>query len=152
MRSNLSTPLITGRLVAKVLRHSWRDAVPDLAYLSVADFEAVTPLLYDSGAAALGWRLIDNSELAGTPSGELLHQAYRLLTLQAAIHQTKIQRVFKAFRADGIEPILIKGWAMARRYPQPALRPYGDIDLILRPGDLKAAQSLTASEDFRDCR
>jgi hypothetical protein len=152
MRSNLSAPPITGRLVARALRHSWRVTVPDSLCLSVADFDAIAPLLYDSGAAALGWRRIEDSELASTPSGELLHQAYRLLTLQAAIHETKIHRVFKAFRALEIEPILIKGWAMARYYPQPGLRPYGDIDLIVRPRDLNSAQRLTASDELRDCR
>jgi hypothetical protein len=139
-----------GRLVANALRGSWRLA--NTSELTRADFEATTPLLYDSGAAGLGWWSIRHTSLADSPSGELLHQAFRLLTLQAAIHQTKVEKVFGCFRAANIEPILIKGWSVARRYPQPGLRPYGDIDLLIRPQDHSIAVSLVATEELRDCR
>jgi hypothetical protein len=141
-----------GRFVAQGLRHSWRDEISLRPDFSHPDFEAVTPLLYDSGAAALGWWSIRDTDLADSPSGELLHQAFRLLTLQAAIHKTKIEKVFGCFRAAKIEPILIKGWSIARRYSQPGLRPYGDIDLLIRPDDLSLANRIVASEDLRDCR
>jgi putative nucleotidyltransferase-like protein len=32
-----------------------------------------------------------------------------------------------------VEPILFKGWAAARLYPEEGLRPYADIDLCVRP-------------------
>ncbi|HEX3143977.1 MAG TPA: nucleotidyltransferase family protein, partial [Pyrinomonadaceae bacterium] len=123
-----------------------------VAELSLAEFEAGTPLLYDSGAAGLGWWTIRDTPLADTPSGELLHQAFRLLTLQAAIHQTKIEKVFRYLRAAGVEPILIKGWSIARRYPEPALRPYGDIDLLVRHKDYSIANRVVAGAELRDCR
>jgi len=112
----------------------------------------VTPLLYDSGAAALGWWRVRQTALRETPSGELLHQAFRLLALQANIHQTKVQKVFRLMRAEGVEPILLKGWAIARLYPQPALRPYGDIDLVVRPQDCGIANRVIESEAARSCR
>src|SRR4051794_24574421 len=96
-----------GRLVALALRQSWRDSIAHRPVFSLADFEAVTPLLYDSGAAGLGWWRIRDTALAETPSGKMLHQAFRLLTLQAAIHQTNLRRVFESFRSTPIEPILI---------------------------------------------
>jgi hypothetical protein len=109
-------------------------------------------LLYDSGAAGLGWWAIRDTALADTPSGELLHQAFRLLILQAAIHQTKVERVFRCLRAVDVEPILIKGWSVARHYPQPGLRPYGDIDLLVRHKDWLNANRVVESEELRDCR
>ena len=36
-------------------------------------------------------------------------------------------------RSAGVEPLLVKGWAVARLYPEHGLRPYGDIDLCVRP-------------------
>ena len=138
------------RLVASALRGAWR-SFAEATDINPADFEAVTPLLYDSGAAGLGWWRVRDTKLADTPSGEMLHQAFRLLTLQAAIHQTKIERVFRYFRAAGVEPILIKGWSVARRYPQPGLRPYGDIDLLIRPEDYSRASCVVTSEELRDC-
>lgn len=139
-----------GRLVAKALRGSWHQSIA--SDLTHSDFEAVTPLLYDSGAAGLGWWTIRDTSLAGTPSGELLHQAFRLLTLQAAIHQTKVEKVFRHLRAANVEPILIKGWSIARRYPEPGLRPYGDIDLLVRHEDFASASRAVESEALRDCR
>jgi hypothetical protein len=139
-----------GGLVAIALRGSWRWSPTSV--LTPADFDVITPLLYDSGAAGLGWWSARETNLAESPSGELLHQAFRLLTLQAAIHQTKVKKVFGRFRAANIEPILIKGWSVARRYPQPGLRPYGDIDLLIRPQDHSIASSLLATAELRDCR
>jgi len=141
----------SGQLVANALRHCWRTSDGDGLNLSRADFEAVTPLLYDSGGAGLGWWRIRRSDLSETPSGELLHQAFRLLTLQAAIHETKIARVVRSLRAANVEPILVKGWAMARLYPQKGLRPYGDIDLLIRPQQERVAAEAIASEELRDC-
>src|SRR5262249_5230360 len=39
----------------------------------------------------------------------------------------------------GIEPLLFKGWAIARLYPEPGLRASGDIDLCVRPEEYAAA-------------
>jgi hypothetical protein len=110
----------------------------------------VTTFLYESGAAGLGWWRIRETDLRQTPSGEMLHQAFRLLTLQAAMHETRIQKVFGVLRSANVESILIKGWAVARAYPNPALRPYGDIDLIVRPCDFERATDVLARE-ARDC-
>jgi hypothetical protein len=40
---------------------------------------------------------------------------------------------------------LIKGWAIARLYPEPGLRPYGDIDLCVSSADLASAQTILQS-------
>ena len=140
-----------GRLVATALEGSWRTSPPAEIHLSATEFDEVTPLLYDSGAAGLGWWRVRETNLRDTPSGELLHQAFRLLALQANIHQTKLQKLFRLMRAAGVEPILLKGWAIARLYPQPALRPYGDIDLFVRPQDCGIAKRVIESEAARGC-
>jgi Uncharacterised nucleotidyltransferase len=139
-----------GSLVATTLRASWRVSPPEL-HLSTEQLDEVTPLLYDSGAAGLGWWRVRETDLRATPSGELLHQAFRLLALQANIHQSKIQNIFRLMRAAGVEPILLKGWGIARLFPQPALRPYGDIDLFVRSRDSRAAKRVIESEAARGC-
>jgi len=138
-------------LISRVLNGSWRSGANPAIALSNRELDAVTPLVYDSGAAGLGWWRIRDTALAQTPSGELLHQAFRFLALQARIHETRIQRVLVSLRTAGIEPILIKGWSIARLYPQPGLRPYGDIDLLVRPEQHLAAARVAAADDFRDC-
>lgn len=140
-----------GCLVAATLSKSWVDKPPHDLSLSEPQLDEVTPLLYQSGAAGLGWWRIRASELRETASGVMLHQAFRLQTLQAAIHETKIRKAFRVLRSVNVEPILVKGWAVARAYPHPALRPYGDIDLIIRPRDYRRAIS-AAEMQLRDCQ
>jgi len=147
---NESIPQSPGRLVATALSGSWRES-PVPWQLDLPDLDRVTPLLYGSGAAALGWWGVRESDLRESPPGEILHQAYRLLALQAKMHEMKIQKIFRLLRAAGVEPMLVKGWAMARHYPQTALRPYGDIDLLVRPHDYETAKRITISDEARDC-
>ena len=124
-----------GRLVAELLAGAWRDA-PPAPGLSAAELAAVTPLLLASGGAALAWRRVRVSEsLRATPAAHQLRQAYRLHTLEAALHERNIKQVFALLRAAGVEPLLVKGWAVARLYTEPGARPYGDIDLCVRPAD-----------------
>jgi hypothetical protein len=44
-------------------------------------------------------------------------------------------------RAASLSPLLAKGWAVARLYPRPGLRPYGDLDLYVRPSEYAAARA-----------
>lgn len=54
---------------------------------------------------------------------------------------------FKSFRDAGIEPILIKGWAAARNYPEKKPRFFGDIDLAVSKADYDRALVLTDTPD-----
>ena len=75
-----------------------------------------------------------------TAAGNTLRNAYRLQTLEAALHVQQIPEVITILRAAGIEPILAKGWALASLYPDPTLRPYGDIDLCVPPSQYELAR------------
>jgi hypothetical protein len=50
-------------------------------------------------------------------------------------------------RSAGVEPILIKGWAVSQYYPERGLRPYGDFDLCVRPSQYGAATAALANID-----
>jgi hypothetical protein len=137
-----------GRLVASLLAGAWR-AVPPPLTVSETELSEIVPLLLDSGSGALGWRRIYHSDLHASPVADVLQQAYRLHTLQAAIHESNIKEVFTLFRAAGVEPMLIKGWAIARLYPEPGLRPYGDIDLCVRDEHYHVAQAVMRAIGFK---
>jgi hypothetical protein len=128
-----------GRLLPATLAGSWRRS-PTPIECSAKELEEIAPLLLKSGAAALAWWRIRHSDSRDIPAARQLHQAYRLYTLQAAIHQQTIERVITLLRSFEIEPILIKGWAVARLYPEHGLRPYADIDLCVRPEHFAAAE------------
>ncbi|MGI8733839.1 MAG: nucleotidyltransferase family protein [Pyrinomonadaceae bacterium] len=133
-----------GELVATALATSWRQT-PAAPEFSASDLTSITPLLLESGAGASAWRRIRDSFLAESPAAAELQQAYRLHAIQAALHEIKIKQVFKLFRAAGVESILVKGWAIARLYPEPGLRPYGDIDLCVRPEEYKTAREVLSA-------
>ena len=145
-------PLVSrSTLVSSILAGSWRKSDLPPLNLSESQLDEVTPLLYGSGAAALGWWRVRNTELQTTSSAEVLHQAYRLQVLQSGIHEEKIEKVSRVLRQAAIDAILVKGWAAAGLYPERGLRPYGDIDLVVRPEQHEAAAKLLAAPEVQDC-
>jgi hypothetical protein len=124
---------MTGSLVARVLSTAWRPN-PHATDFSVNELAEVLPLLLGSGAGALSWHRVKQSELQSSPAGLELQQAYRHHTLEAARHERDIRVVLKLLRENDVEPILIKGWSIARLYPVKGMRPYDDTDLVI-PSD-----------------
>ncbi len=134
-------------LISKLLAGAWRDTPPD-TQISAEELAIIAPLLIASGGGALAfWKTRQTEALKDTPVAGELKQAYRLNTLQAAIHEREISQVIRLLKRAGIDPILVKGWSIARLYPEPALRPYGDIDLFVRPEQFAAAEKILQSDE-----
>jgi hypothetical protein len=70
-------------------------------------------------------------------------QRWNLLQLRA--QEERIVTVFKEFRTEGIEPILFKGWAVARYYPESFRRNLGDVDVAVSRDAYQAAKQLAHS-------
>lgn len=151
LRMKSKEALRKGNLVAEILAGSWRQPVVTTLPLSEAELDEVTPLLYDSGTAGLGWRRMSNTPLRNSSSAEVLHQAYRLQSLQSEIHEQKIERVFRLFGEAGVEAVLAKGWATAGTYIDRALRPYGDLDICVPPEHFKLAEEILSAPEAWDC-
>ncbi|HLK33935.1 MAG TPA: nucleotidyltransferase family protein [Terriglobales bacterium] len=130
--------------MARLLSGAWREANCSPPDLSAHELEEILTLLLQSNTAPLAWWRIRNSSLAHTVAGERLHTAYRVQSLREAEHQMRVASLVEKFHAQGIEPILMKGWSMAQFYPQAALRPYSDVDLMVPPAQRKAAEALSA--------
>lgn len=134
----------SGCLIARLLAQSWRrDHEP--TQLSTNQIAEITPLLLKSGAGALTWWRLQESEPGLAAPTDDFRQAYRLHSLQAERHESNLAKVFQGLRSAGIEPILVKGWAIARLYPETGLRPYGDIDLVVPPEQYEAAGAAIGS-------
>jgi len=67
--------------------------------------------------------------------------------LARKVQAARIVEAFRLFRANHIEPILIKGLAAARYYPESFVRSSIDIDLAVSKHDFKASRSLVMSVD-----
>jgi hypothetical protein len=138
-----------GGLVASVLSGSWRETPPALA-LNDEELNEVAPLLLASGEAALCWRRVRATDFSESPSVAQLKSAQRTYALQSAMQESAIEKVFALLRSAGVEPVLFKGWAIARLYPEKGLRPAGDIDLCVRREDY--ARACTAVESLKFMR
>jgi hypothetical protein len=71
---------------------------------------------------------------------------YLLHAVEAQAASRQLVAVLERLRSAGVEPLLAKGWAIARHYPESGLRPYSDIDLIVRPDEWDRARTALASE------
>lgn len=66
--------------------------------------------------------------------------------LQTRVFEEKLKGAFELLRGEGIEPILIKGWAAGLFYPEEKKRRYTDIDLCVEPESFERALNLVRSE------
>ncbi|GAC1399493.1 MAG: hypothetical protein NVSMB56_14510 [Pyrinomonadaceae bacterium] len=132
-------------LIAQTLSGAWR-ATPPESKISAAELEHIMPLLIGSGAGALGWWRLRDSELRDVPRARELRDAYRQQRLINRVYEKQLMHAVADFRAAGIEPLLVKGRAVANFYPEPGLRPYGDFDFCVPPEQFHTAQKVT--DDF----
>ena len=131
----------TGNAIAQALEGCWRLEPPPLK-LSPARMAQLAPLLAESGAGALLWRRGRRSAAREYAGAELLHQSFARQALDAQLQERKIEEMVQRLQAHGIEPLLIKGCGTARLYPEPGLRPPGDIDLLVRPEQAEQTSAL----------
>ncbi|HXT62636.1 MAG TPA: nucleotidyltransferase family protein [Pyrinomonadaceae bacterium] len=134
-----------GRLIAKALAGSWLNP-PPRCELSTAELARIAPLLIKSGAGGLLWRCIRETDFAHTKIGADLQAVYRLQRLESLAHIQKIKTVITHLHAAGIDSVLMKGWGVARLYPEAGLRHYTDLDLCFAPERARAAR--TALKDL----
>ena len=134
-----------GHAVAAALAESWRKSPPK-SKMAVRDLAAIVPLLLKSGAGALGWWRFRSSDEQLLPAIRSLRETYLRYAIHSAEHERQVVATFRVLRSGGVEPILTKGWAIARAYPEAGLRPSGDIDLYVPPERQAKAQAvLTAA-------
>jgi Uncharacterised nucleotidyltransferase len=133
-----------GALIARLLAGAWRAPPPPLD-LTADELARIAPLLFKSGAAALAWWRLRRSPLADSVTTRDLRQAYRLHTLDAELHAIRIAETLGRLEAAGVASLLVKGWAVARLYPEPGLRSYTDVDLIVPRGELARARAALAA-------
>ena len=134
-----------GRLVSAILRTAWR-VRPDPLDVAPERLAAVLPLLLSpSGLAALAWWRFRHSDGGQTTPGALETER-GLVASQAVLHRRDLRRAVARLRDVGVEPILVKGWAIGRLYPEPHMRPSGDLDLCVREADFGAARQALLGE------
>lgn len=75
-------------------------------------------------------------------------QVSQLQMMRTAQNELRIPKVFQALQSHNIEPILIKGWSVARHYADPLKRSQMDIDICVQRDQLQAAEEVIARLEF----
>src|SRR5215471_2421908 len=140
LRSGGSAEL-RGKLVAQLLRDAWKMRTTPTT-LSTEELDKISTVALRSGTAALAWNSLRNSELSKSKAAQQFRQAYLSDSIQAALSQHHLKRVISLLRSGGVEPLLVKGWAVARLYPELGFRPYCDLDLCVAPEDYSTAKAV----------
>lgn len=148
--SDMTPSQFTGRhgmLVARALEGCWR-ADPSPCELSEDELNEIAPILLKSGAAGLVWWRLSRSGRC-EPYARFF-QAYKQQTLEAAVHQDDVAQVFQLLHNAQLDALVVKGWAIARLYPDPGLRQYGDLDLCFRKKDFAHAAALLQVDSLKE--
>lgn len=121
-------------MLASFLAGIWR-AEPPPPGITREQLARLAPLLIGSGAAGLAWlKISSDPELTASEFTPELRNAHRHVALQASVKGQAIEALAAEFAACAMEPLAFKGWAIARYYAVPYLRPFGDLDLCAPPG------------------
>jgi hypothetical protein len=102
--------------------------------------EQAAALALRTGAAALARRRLGAAPAAGPDVSHALDEAYRSQQVYSMVCEHTLSLASKSLAEYGVEAVLVKGWGVARDYPEPALRPYGDLDLLVLPEALDEAR------------
>jgi hypothetical protein len=88
-------------------------------------------------------RSLDGRAALPPPLWATLERAYHLAGWLALRQQFEAGRLLDAFHHAGVDVIALKGLALRGTvYRNPALRPSGDVDLLVRPADIHPAETI----------
>ena len=82
-----------------------------------------------------------------TGSQTQINDEARWNILQRKAQEVRVARAFCLLRSNGIEPVLIKGFAAGRNYPESVIRLSIDTDLAVAAADFQRAYEIAVSSD-----
>ncbi|MDQ6622342.1 MAG: nucleotidyltransferase family protein [Verrucomicrobiota bacterium] len=111
---------------------------------TVNDWEALVRTAWRHGVAPLLHRHLE----AHVPNEckDRLRQSYVRAAVRSRTHFTAIAELAREFARQGVPLLLLKGAALGlTTYRDPALRPFADIDLLIREGQIDWAKAILAA-------
>ncbi len=116
---------------------------------TVADWPRLLLLAEQHGVLAHLWACLSGCEASAVPpeSQKTILDRRRAQNFLTLCLTGELFRILELFASQGISALVIKGPVLAvRAYGDPAMRKYGDLDLLVRQGDIRrATEALTAS-------
>ena len=140
----------TEELLLRLLALPWASFWPATAPLAEAEASAVARLALAQGLGPLLYgRLRGQNTLPPAVMAEL-RRAYYANAVRSARLWHALETAIRALAQAGIPTLLLKGAALVPLvYHNPALRPMGDLDLLVRPADADAALAALAGLGYR---
>lgn len=118
-----------------------------------ADWEEVFQGVYRNGLLGLNHHYLKQWEPQDYPPLEFrqrVQQAYRISTIRMALMYRNIGKVLAQLAESGVDYMVVKGPALAYTvYPDPALRAFNDLDLVVRERDWSAMHRLLVQMGFK---
>lgn len=105
----------------------------------------------DAGLGPIFYHVIKNSQLESRLDPEMKFKASDLTARFQSEEQFKnVAAIVDLLAANSIDPVLLKGVAFATRYyPEPHQRIMSDIDLLIPPDSISAAEGVLLRDGFR---
>jgi glycosyltransferase involved in cell wall biosynthesis len=69
-------------------------------------------------------------------------------TARRAVMGRHVDRLSERLLDNGVDSVLLKGRAAARFYPDPSIRPWSDIDLLVRPEDVEMTLKVLSDDPW----
>lgn len=144
-------PAALGALTARALRGAWR-ATPPPPLIDPDQLDTIASHLQHAGLTGLvWWAMKDTPALADDERGASFRDTFHRQVLDQRLHEVKLGVVLDLTTRLGLDPLLLKGWSVARRYPSPGMRPCGDVDLAVPAADhVRLQEALNARPYDRD--
>ncbi len=119
---------------------AWGELPNDEAFLD----EAWARIQFHGIAATLQPHIAQNADWPPSLI-ERVREETRLIGLWEETHRTCVAELIDIFSSERIESVAMKGTALAySHYEDPSYRRRGDTDLLIQPGDLRAAREVLA--------
>jgi hypothetical protein len=129
---------LRGEGVQGLTKADWSDVI------DLAQKHGVTPLLHRNLKARYADLQVPE------PIRSRLRDTYRLTGIRNTRLLAQLNGVLKRFRQARVDVVVLKGAHLADLvYEEVALRPMGDVDLLIRSADLRAARSVLLDLEYR---
>jgi hypothetical protein len=139
-------------LVALILRAFPLHAPPPLRATPSAAWDILLARARWHGLAPLLCAALDAQPRDDIPQdiAETLTELYRRSALAGAAKYHELAILLNLARADKLDLLLLKGAALAQwLYPAPALRPFGDVDVLVHQSDVPRLRALLEARAYR---
>ena len=116
------------------------------------DWAALVEAAEHHGLAPILHRVVERAAGAPVPeeAARLLRECYRDSARRNLIFTAKLLELLDAFAGAGVAVVAVKGPVLAEMlYADPVLRPFSDLDLLVRKQDVAAALAVLSGAGYR---